>query len=392
MKDKWRRNLRLMHYVRALQMFLIAMPIIVIFFQDLGLSFLEILILQGIFSVTAAVCEAPSGYFADTYGRRLSVIVGMWLAVAAWIIYSVSYSFWQLAVAELVLGLGFSFKSGIIEAIIHDSLAALDETEDNLANNSKTQATGYFSEGVAGILGGFIAVLSLRIPLVLQIAVALIALPVGYAITEPPVEKTATKRLQEVFSDTLIKRQDLRWLVLLSSLIGTMTYTVVWFMQPYYEQAGIWLGLFGVIWFIKHSILALFSNYVALFREKFGTHALLLSFPIVGSLTYLAISQGVTVWLLPAFIGFEYVRGVSRPLLNDMLQQRIDSDYRASVDSINNLSTRLFFTVFGTAAGWIADAYGMQKLFLISAVFYGPVIWLVLRRITNHNILSFEGR
>ena len=51
---------------------MLAMPIIVIFFKENGLTLTQIMILQSVYSLTVALTEIPSGYFADFFGRKKS--------------------------------------------------------------------------------------------------------------------------------------------------------------------------------------------------------------------------------------------------------------------------------------------------------------------------------
>ena len=53
---------------------MVAMPIIVLFFKENGLSLFEVMILQSVYSLTVAITEIPSGYIADYFGRRKSII------------------------------------------------------------------------------------------------------------------------------------------------------------------------------------------------------------------------------------------------------------------------------------------------------------------------------
>jgi MFS family permease len=81
------------------------MPVAVLFFQQNGLSQSEIFLLQSIFAVTAVIFEVPSGYFADLFGRRISLITGASLLCLGWTIYIFSHGFAQIAVAEMLIGL-----------------------------------------------------------------------------------------------------------------------------------------------------------------------------------------------------------------------------------------------------------------------------------------------
>ena len=50
---------------------MLIMPIVVLFFQENGLSLQEVMILQGIYSFMVAVMEIPSGYLADVFGADI---------------------------------------------------------------------------------------------------------------------------------------------------------------------------------------------------------------------------------------------------------------------------------------------------------------------------------
>ena len=70
----------------------------------------------------------PTGIVADTVGRRASYLLGTVTLTASTLLYvllwQVEAPFWQWAVASMLLGLGFTFFSGAVEAWLVDALAA----------------------------------------------------------------------------------------------------------------------------------------------------------------------------------------------------------------------------------------------------------------------------
>jgi MFS family permease len=72
-----------------------SMPILVLFWQENGLNFKEIMILQSLYFVMVVVLEIPSGYFSDKVGRKKTIVI--------------SSFFWFLGI--LVYSFGFSFQS-----------------------------------------------------------------------------------------------------------------------------------------------------------------------------------------------------------------------------------------------------------------------------------------
>ena len=118
-------NIPKMFILQALRWFLLILPTIVLFFQANGLSLTEVFVLQSFFSVSIVILEVPTGYFADVFGRKLSLVAGNGLAFLGLLVYCFAHEFWGFLAAELVLGLGASFTSGSDSALLYDSLLEL---------------------------------------------------------------------------------------------------------------------------------------------------------------------------------------------------------------------------------------------------------------------------
>ena len=69
------QNINKIFWLNASFCFFILMPIIVPFFQSRGLNMAQIYQLQAIFAFFVLVCEVPSGYFSDLFGRKISLIL-----------------------------------------------------------------------------------------------------------------------------------------------------------------------------------------------------------------------------------------------------------------------------------------------------------------------------
>ena len=63
-------NIAKLFAIKGLLWFMVVMPVIVLFFQDNGLSLQEIMFLTASYSLSVALMEIPSGYAADQIGRK----------------------------------------------------------------------------------------------------------------------------------------------------------------------------------------------------------------------------------------------------------------------------------------------------------------------------------
>jgi MFS family permease len=158
-----------------------------IFLLDAGLSNLEAFAANAFFTAGMVLFEVPTGIVADTVGRRFSYLLGTVTLSASTLLYvllwQVEAPFWQWAVVSILLGLGFTFFSGAVEAWLVDALMATGFT----GQLESVFARGQIVNGVAmltgSVAGGFIAQqTSLGVPFVLRGAVLVVMFVVAYRL------------------------------------------------------------------------------------------------------------------------------------------------------------------------------------------------------------------
>ena len=99
-----------------------------IFLLDAGLSNAEAFAANAFFTAGMVLFEVPTGIVADTIGRRSPICSGRVTLTASTVLYvalwQVEAPFWEWAIASMLLGLGFTFFSGAVEAWLVDALDA----------------------------------------------------------------------------------------------------------------------------------------------------------------------------------------------------------------------------------------------------------------------------
>ena len=147
-----------------------------IFLLDAGLTNLEAFAANAFFTAGMVIFEVPTGIVADMWGRRTSFLLGtVTLAVTTALyvlLWQLEAPFWQWAVVSLLLGLGFTFFSGAVEAWLVDALDATGfkgPLESVLARGQIITGVGMLTGSIAG---GYIAqATSLGVPFVLRAGV-----------------------------------------------------------------------------------------------------------------------------------------------------------------------------------------------------------------------------
>src|SRR5215213_3656733 len=132
-----------------------------IFLLDAGLSNLEAFAANAFFTAGMVLFEVPTGIVADTVGRRMSYLLGTVTLTASTLFYvllwQIEAPFWEWAIASLLLGLGFTFFSGAVEAWLVDALTATGFTGDLETVFGRGQILTGVGMLTGSVAGGFLA-------------------------------------------------------------------------------------------------------------------------------------------------------------------------------------------------------------------------------------------
>src|SRR5687767_6129680 len=116
-----------------------------LFLLDAGLSNMEAFAANAFFTAGFVLFEIPTGVIADLRGRKLSYLLGVMTLAISTLIYlfmwRVHAPFWAWALSSLLLGLGFTFFSGAVEAWLADALAH-SGSKDKLEARSEERRVG----------------------------------------------------------------------------------------------------------------------------------------------------------------------------------------------------------------------------------------------------------
>lgn len=371
-------NIPKLYLLKLCRWFMLTMPIIVPFYYANGMDMTDIMTLQAIFAVAIVVMEIPSGYFGDLIGRKKSLIVGAVLGFLGFALYSVSEGFWGFMAAEILAGIGGSFISGSDSALLYDTLIVLDRKNDYTRFEGRTYAMGNFAEAGAGILGGLLAVYSLRWPFYAQTAVLGLSVLAALSLIEPPRSEIFSsgsnwQNILRAVRYSLFGHPRLRNYIFLSSAIGMATLTMAWFAQPYFALASIPLVYYGVLW----ASLNLTVGFASWFAYRIQNQLSFLY--IIGLLLVLVFFGYFGASLLPPALGIAAIftlylgRGIATPILKDLVNAETPSEMRATVLSVRSFVIRLGFAATAPLLGWLTDQYS-----LLRALGIGGMLFLVL--------------
>jgi MFS family permease len=217
-----------------------------IFLLDAGLSNLEAFAANAFFTLGMVLFEVPTGIVADTVGRRASYLLGtVSLSVATFLyvlLWQIKAPFWQWAIVSILIGLGFTFFSGAVEAWLVDALTATGFTGELESVFARGQMVGGAAMLTGSVAGGFIAQqTSLGVPFVLRGGVLMVMFIVAFRLMHDtgftpehggrPL--TEVRKIASASIDYGWRVPAVKWLMVESLFTGGVGIYAFYALQPY---------------------------------------------------------------------------------------------------------------------------------------------------------------
>lgn len=347
-----------------------------LFLLDAGLTNFEAFAANAFFTAGMVIFEIPTGVVADTIGRRASYLLGtvtLSLSTALyWLLWLWHSPFVWWALASMLLGLGFTFFSGAVDAWLVDALAATGYT----GSLEAVFGRGLVVTGVAmfagSVLGGVIAqATNLGVPfllragvLVLMFVFAFIAMrDLGFTPDKSMGPLKATRNILAQSIEHGMRKRSVRYVILSAPFASGVGIYAFYALQPYLLQ------LYGDP--KAYSIAGLAAAILSLAQVAGGIVAPRLRRMFAKrTTTVIGASLGSIVVLvllgLMAFFWFAvvllvvwgFVYAVAGPVRQAYLNDMIPSKQRATVLSFDSLFGSLGGVVIQPALGRAADLWG----------------------------------
>ena len=383
-----RHNILKMYLLKAVLWFMVAMPIIVLFFQEHGLSLTEVMLLQGIYSLSVALFEIPSGYIADIFGRKQTIVFSTIFSFIGYLVFSFYGGFYAFAIAQILVGIGGSLMSGSDSALIYDTLLETESKSSYTKIEGRNYAIGNFSEALAGVLGGFLAVSSIYLPIYVQTTILFFSIPIALTLLEPTMHEEnkldrSFKAIMGVVKFSLVDNTRLRWLIIYSSAMGVATLSMAWFAQPFFKEVGLPLAYFGILWAGLNFSAGLTSFNAHQFDKKENNYKMLIYLSLAMFISFILLGFNNSIYGLFFIFIIYLLRGIVTPILRNAINVNTTSNNRATVLSIRSFIIRISFAICAPILGYIAENYALSTSFYVLAIVVGSFSLLASLRLSS---------
>jgi MFS family permease len=216
-----------------------------LFLLDAGLTNTQAFTVNAFFTAGLVLTEIPTGVVADTTGRRRSFLLGCATLLVSTLAYLAMWQIqgplWAWAVASLLIGLGFAFFTGAVEAWLVDALAAARYP----GGLERIFARGQMVEGAAMLLGsvagGLIAQLTnLGVPYVVRAVLLGVTFTVAFVLMRdlgftPSPRQQPLAEVRRVLRESTaagLGNRPVRWLMLDAPFAMGVGIFAFYAMQP----------------------------------------------------------------------------------------------------------------------------------------------------------------
>lgn len=352
--------------------------IFVLCLLDKGMTIDAIAAWQSLLNLGMFLGEIPTGFFADIFGKKTSLITGKIFIAVYYLILLSSNNFTLIYISAFVYGVGSTFISGTDEALLYDILL------ENKNNKNTADSLGKFSAitiaiiGASMLVGGFIQKLGWGVLFALCLVGQLMAIFFVKRISRSET-KLATGGRKEVFSEYIqalryeIKHKEILILLLTLGINEGVISALYILAQDEFQKHGFSTSTISVIFALEAvlSFLLLFNldKLKGWMKDRRGL--IIADFISIVFFILLLMNQG-SVFVVSVLI-ISMIGNFFATVLMDKMNLMISPSVRSSIISVFNSVSSLIMSAIFVIISLIGQGYMM---FIVMAGIASYVIML----------------
>lgn len=361
-----------------------------------NLSGAQLVLVGTTLELTVLLCEVPTGIVADAYSRRLSIVIGTILMGIAFVIEGLFPIFWVILLVNVLWGLGYTFTSGATQAWLSDEIGEENANRAFLRGNKFDLAGSFLGMLIAIPLGN----LAVNVPILAGGAlVALTGIGLVLVMSEngfkptPREDRNSFQHMAEILK---------KGIAVVRSRPALMSILAIGFIYGLYSEGWdrLWVkylvdnfslpSLFGMNEVAFFGILRAASMLIALLatqqveKRLDASHApsiaramLWITVIIAASILTFAFAPALAVSVI-AYLAVSVTRDVMSPLYSAWVNQRLDSDTRATVISMSGQVDAIGQVASGPLAALVSLA-SVRAAISLAGLLLTPALPLIRR-------------
>jgi len=330
----------------------------------------EIYFMESIVLLGMIFLQVPMGALADIIGRKKTVIIGSLLYVVSITWFAVARSPFDVWAGNLAWMVGASLCSGADSAFLYDTLKSVGRESEYKKIDGGAAGNQLLIVAICAIAAGYLAQISLRLPLLLSIPGVIFSSILPFFFKEPPMDRKFTAKEQMGVMKLGIlfvaNHKEVKWIIGFTTLIGVIS--KIWFFtyNPYFELVKLDLKYYGVVFFTLNVIAWFFSKHAHRISGRFKERTLTILMVLLIGIPILVMGSAVSVFAVCMVFPQNIVRGFMRPFFGEFLNRHLDSENRATVlsvkESVSGLAQFIALGMFGFLLKSLGLSFCLQIL------------------------------
>ena len=361
-----------------------------------GLSGLQLVLVGTTVELTILLFEIPTGVVADAYSRRLSIIIGYFIMGLAFIVEGSFPAFVPILLAQVLWGIGYTFTSGATQAWLSDEIG------EEAANRAFLRANKF---DLAGALVGMLVAIPLgniavNLPIVSGgVLVALIAVALTLFMSEngfKPVrreDRNTWQHMGDIFNKGLnaVRARPTLLAILGVGLVYGL-YSEGWdrlwvkYLVDHFTLPSIFgmneVAFFGLLR-AGGMLLSILATRVVEKRldanhaPSVARYMLGITVMLSAAIMLFAFSPALAVSIAAVWL-VSITRNMMGPLYDAWVNQRLDSDTRATVISMSGQVDAIGQVASGPIAG-VISLWSIRAAIAGASLLLTPALPLIVR-------------
>lgn len=345
----WKFNLAL--FLRAI---ILLSPVLLLFYQENGLTVKDLFFFQGIFYLTSILSELPVGYISDAIPRKFMLLISFVIYFGINFMWLNWHGFGVILLGEILFAISKVMMDNAMSGYVYDYL----DTKNKI--NKMTNYYGYLNcflslgTAVAALVGAFLyskfgsSTLLKSEMIIISVSIVLISL-----VPTIRLQKTCFSSIKDrifYFGKMLVticRKKQIKYYILYSGILTSVSILFALSFQPLMQKSMVPVFMFGVVAFLNHGTRALSGiiagKYCKNFNIKKMAKLLLFIFIIGFGLifwTFYSKNPFITVLLLFIICLIICMQLIFTIMHVSRLYKFVNSNERGSLIAVNNFVSR----------------------------------------------------
>jgi len=356
-------------------------PFIILFFREMGFSFLEIGFLFSVREISTNIMEIPTGIIADLFGRRKSMVLSMIAYIASFTVFFFFSNFFIYIIAMFLFSVGEAFRTGTHKALILEYLRIKGMSDKKTEYYGNTRAASQLGSAINSLLAASLVFFTGEYRLIFAFSVIPYIINLINLYTYPielDGERIKIKKTESVknFLSMFKNKSAMKYLFSASFFSGFFKNSKN-YVQPILEVFALSIPLtliaddqkktsiiVGIVYFFIYLLTSLASKNSAKIQQKFSEKRMAINITFIAGgiimlLCGIFVNSGFSIIAIFMFLLLFILENVRRPMMVSGLSDKIDHKNMASGLSVESQLQTLTLAVIAPITGFIADRFGV---------------------------------